>query len=301
MTAVPGTSRRLVLADGRALHYRTAGSGSPTVVLEAGMGCSLAGWAAVVPGLAEQTTVVAYDRAGYGQSDPDPQPRTLPRLAADLLALLEHLDDRRFVLVGHSWGGPVIRTALASRPDLIAGAVLCDPSDEDMELFHTRAAARQRRWMVKALPTMRRLGLVELGVKASTKGLPPAVAAEMATTDSTARHVAAMQAELAAFEDDVAQLRARPLPVPEAPVTIITGVKETRKLLPGTGDAARNAVLAANERRAASYPHGRHVSAFGSTHYVPFTEPELVATEALALVDAARAEEPTRSTTEDPR
>jgi pimeloyl-ACP methyl ester carboxylesterase len=289
MTAVPGTSRRLVLADGRALHHRTAGSGSPTVVLEAGMGCSLAGWAGVVPTVAAQTATVAYDRAGYGQSDPDGQPRTLARSSADLIALLEHLDDDRFILVGHSWGGPIIRTALAARPDLVAGLVLVDPSDEDMELFHTAAAQRQRRWMAKALPAMRRLGLLRLGVKASTKGLPPAVVAEMQFSDTTASHVAAMQSELAAFETDVDHLRAHPLPLPEAPVTIITGVKETKKLMPGTGDTARNAVLAANERRAACYPHGRHVSAFDSTHYVPFTEPELVATEALALVDAVRS------------
>lgn len=290
MTAIPGTSHRLELPDGRSLHLRAEGTGSPTVVLEAGMGSSLASWAAVVPGVAASTTAVAYDRAGYGQSTPDPQARTIERMADDLIALLEHLDDDRFVLVAHSWGGPIIRTALARRPDLVVGAVLVDPSDEDMELFHTASAKRQRRWMVKLLPTMQRLGLMKMGVKAATKGLPSDVVAEMLVSETTPEHAAEMAAELAAFDGDVEHLRAHPLPIPDAPVTIITGVKQTRKLMPGTGDAARQAVLDANERRAASYPRGRHVSAFASTHYVPFTEPELVVTETLALVDDARSD-----------
>ena len=113
-------------------------------------------------------------------------------------------------------------------------------------------------------------------------------------TSSTPAHVAEFQAELRTFDDDIARLRADPLPTPDVPVTIITGVKRTRKLGPGTGDEARDAVLAANQRRAASFPKGRHVSAEHSTHYVPFTEPEIVVAETLALVDAARAEVPTR-------
>jgi pimeloyl-ACP methyl ester carboxylesterase len=297
MSGIPGDSTDVTLADGRSLHYRTAGSGSPTVVLEAGMGSSLGGWASVVPGIADRTTAVAYDRSGYGRSDPDPRPRDVERLAADLVELLGRLDDDRFVLVGHSWGGPIIRQALAEQPDLIAGLVLVDPSDEDMELFDSPSASRSRRWMVSALPWMRRLGLVRMGVKASTKGLPPEVVAELAMTSSTAAHVAEFQAELRTFDDDITRLRADPLPTPDVPVTIITGVKRTRKLGPGTGDEARDAVLRANQRRAASFPQGRHVSAEHSTHYVPFTEPEIVVAETLALVDAARAEVPDPPTT----
>ena len=55
MSGIPGDSMDVTLADGRSLHYRTAGSGSPTVVLEAGMGSSLGGWASVVPGIAGRT------------------------------------------------------------------------------------------------------------------------------------------------------------------------------------------------------------------------------------------------------
>ena len=269
MSGTPGTSARAALADGRTLHYRTAGSGSPTVVFEAGMASPLGSWAAVVPGVADHTTAVAYDRAGYGASDPDPQPRTVARMAADLIELLDHLGDDRYVLVAHSWGGPIVRQATADRPDLVAGLVLVDPSDEDMELFSSPSAQWSRRWTVAALPWMRRLGLVGMGVKASTKGLPPDVVAELVAASTSKAHVAEFQAELRAFDADIARLQAEPLPSPAVPVTIITGVKRTRKLGPGTGDEARDAVRRANERRAASYPQGRHVAAERSTHYVP--------------------------------
>ena len=287
-SALPGEPRGITLADGRSLHVRVAGSGRPTVVFEAGMGSSLGAWGAVVPGVAEHTTAVAYDRAGYGGSDPGPEPRTLSRVADDLVALLEQLDDDRFVLVGHSWGGPIVRQAAADCPDLVAGLVLADPSDEDMELFHTPAAARQRRSTVRALPWARRLGLVHLGAWATTRPLPPAIAASMRRTDTSATHVAAFRSELGAFDADLDRLRAEPLDAPDCPVTIVTGAKHTRKIGPGTGDEARRAVATANERRAASFPRGRHVSAPGSTHYVPFTDPLLLVCEILTVVDAAR-------------
>ena len=121
------------------------------MVFESGMGASGSMWGAVLPGIAARTRAVAYDRAGLGRSDPDPQPRTLARMTDDLVALLEHLGDDHYVLVGHSWGGPIVRTTAARRPELIAGLVLVDASDERMELFDSPAVRKQRERTVKDL------------------------------------------------------------------------------------------------------------------------------------------------------
>src|SRR5258705_6270672 len=58
------------------LNLRCEGAGSPTVILEAGAGDTLATWEWVLPDVRKTTRVCAYDRAGLGMSDPGPKPRT---------------------------------------------------------------------------------------------------------------------------------------------------------------------------------------------------------------------------------
>ena len=79
---------RLVDIGGRNLHLAVRGSGSPTIVIEAGMGeppIESGSWNAVVEELSKSNRVVLYDRAGLGRSDPAPKlPRTSAEVAADL-------------------------------------------------------------------------------------------------------------------------------------------------------------------------------------------------------------------------
>src|SRR4051794_15303531 len=67
---------RLVDIGGRRLHLYCIGSGSPAVILEAGLGWGMGTWGQVQPKVAETTRVCSYDRAGYGWSDVGPPPRT---------------------------------------------------------------------------------------------------------------------------------------------------------------------------------------------------------------------------------
>lgn len=65
---------RVTIAPGRALNLRCSGAGPRTVLLEAGGNADSATWFRVQP-LLESARVCAYDRAGYGFSDPGPLPR----------------------------------------------------------------------------------------------------------------------------------------------------------------------------------------------------------------------------------
>jgi len=130
---VPGGVRRGELRRGnRALRWVEAGSGSPAVVLDAGLGepGSLA-WAGVLPAVAGHTRVIAYDRAGTGASDPV-SPLTVDDEIGDLAALISEAADGRGVLAGHSWGGLLAQLAAFRHPDLVAGLVLVDPADEEI-------------------------------------------------------------------------------------------------------------------------------------------------------------------------
>jgi pimeloyl-ACP methyl ester carboxylesterase len=57
------------------LHLYCLGHGSPTVVFEAGIPEWSIHWRAIQDGVAKFTRACAYDRAGYGWSEPGPEPR----------------------------------------------------------------------------------------------------------------------------------------------------------------------------------------------------------------------------------
>lgn len=82
--------------------------------------------------LSTNTRVCAYDRAGYGQSEPGPLPRNSQREAEELHSLLQNAGVREpYLLVGHSLGGLNIQIFAANYPEQVAGMVLIDPPPLD--------------------------------------------------------------------------------------------------------------------------------------------------------------------------
>jgi pimeloyl-ACP methyl ester carboxylesterase len=126
---VPSPPGRMVNVDGRKLHLNCSGQGSPTVVLEAGLGDSALVWSLVQPTLASTTRVCSYDRSGTAWShDAGPQ-HGLSRAADDLDRLLTISGERPpYVLVGHSWGGWLITVYAHRHLEKVAGIVLVDSS-----------------------------------------------------------------------------------------------------------------------------------------------------------------------------
>ncbi len=122
----------MVDVGGRRLNAVVYGTGSPAVVLVSGFRAPQATWNSVVPALAAVTTVVTYDRAGVGSSEIGNLPTHGRQSAADLHALLVELGvPRPCVLVGHSYGGRVVRLFAAAYPADTAGIVLEESGHED--------------------------------------------------------------------------------------------------------------------------------------------------------------------------
>lgn len=279
----PVTDGRATTRDGRALHLVRAGSGHPTVVLDAGMGATRSSWALVLPLVAARTEVVAYDRAGLGRSEPaGGRERPLAALAADLVDLLGTLDGP-VVLVGHSHGGLVVRAAAAQVPDRVAGIVLVDASDEGCDRFFRAPPRVTQRLSAGLLPLAARTGMLRAAARRMAAPLPPGDAAELVAETSTVPSAKAFAAELRPFSTDLAAWRDDPPAEAPCPLTVITGTAPTR-----SQRRNREALLAAHVARAAAHPGGRHVRAEASDHLVLVTEPELVADEVLRLVEGAR-------------
>jgi pimeloyl-ACP methyl ester carboxylesterase len=122
----------LVDVGGRRLYIECIGSGRPTVLLEAGFGGTSQNWTDVLPELGRTTRTCAYDRAGLGASDAIPGVHD----AGDEIKDFERLLDRArieppYVLVGHSYGGLLVRLFTRAHPDQTGGVVLVDAVGRD--------------------------------------------------------------------------------------------------------------------------------------------------------------------------
>ena len=118
---------KLIDIGGYRLHLLCNGTGSPTVVFEAGIGDDSLTWAGVQPTIAKITRACSYDRAGYGWSDPSPKPRDARTIAQELHTLLRAAGiGGPLVLVGHSLGGMLVREYAGLYRSEVEGMVLVD-------------------------------------------------------------------------------------------------------------------------------------------------------------------------------
>jgi pimeloyl-ACP methyl ester carboxylesterase len=173
--AAPG---RMVDVGGRGLYLECTGSGSPAVVLQAGLGEASSSWERIAPDVAASTTVCAYDRAGHGRSD-EAGPQDGVALAADLHTLLTRAGvPGPYVLVGHSSGGAYVRVFADRYPDDVAGMVLLDaqPADAFTALPDYPAFYQGYRRVGMLSPSLARVGLLAPVLGLSAEQSTPAAA-----------------------------------------------------------------------------------------------------------------------------
>ena len=120
---------QLVQVNGRQLHLNCTGVGTPTVILEAGLGVGASmSWAPVQDTIARFTRVCSYDRAGLLWSDPRQGARNAATVASELAALLETAGVASpYVMVGHSFGGLFVRVFTERAPHEVVGVVSSTP------------------------------------------------------------------------------------------------------------------------------------------------------------------------------
>ena len=132
----------LVDVGGHSLHINCVGEGSPTVILESGLGATSVDWANIQPEVADTTRVCAYDRAGSGWSEPGPGPGDPQQIAGELHTLLGNAGiDGPYVLVGHSFGGLYVRMYAYQYPNEVEGMVLVDSSHPEQSARTAEAQA----------------------------------------------------------------------------------------------------------------------------------------------------------------
>ena len=127
--------QRLVeLRDGRKIHLFCLGKGTPTVILTAGLGDWAAVWGKVQAPIARKTRVCAWDRAGFGFSDPSSAPQDVSNTTKDLEEAFKRAKiDGPYLPVGHSMGAYESLLFADRHPRLVLGIVLIDPAFPDQD------------------------------------------------------------------------------------------------------------------------------------------------------------------------
>ncbi len=259
---VDGTEH-VVDVGGRKLHGIVYGEGSPTVVLIGGFNAPQGYWNGVVPAIAEQATVVTYDRAGYGMSEIGDLPLDGGQSAGDLDVLLREMGvPTPYVVVGHSYGVDVARLFAVTRPDDTGGLILVDGQYQGI-------LEEQR----KVLDGQDLEKLEEMVVMMS----------EMADPRS----------ELAYRETTTEQLRESG-PLPEIPFVVITAGDRSRGMPPVFSKEAQAELaelgVRLQERLVALIPGGTHIVAERVGHNVHVEKPEVLLDPLGEMIDVIQGE-----------
>ncbi|MEV5742323.1 alpha/beta hydrolase [Microbispora rosea] len=295
---------RMIDIGGRRIHLWTAGTGSPTVVIVPGLGEPGVNWAALLPELAAESSVVLYDRAGLGWSDPSPWAGTALGAARDLRRALDEAGIAPpYVLVGHSAGGHIVRLFAAERPDAVAAVVLVDSSHpEQIRLLHrTRTEIALEMLRSRLTP----LGLRRLAFEAGWSGrarreaaarrlpselLPTRIAFDL----SDRQRRAELREAAAAITVTPVQIRRRAPHLDAIPLTVISASPDEPPETDTKAAAAQRRFysvwvpLQADLVRLSS--NAEHVVAEHAGHHIHRDRPELVVRAILGHVRRARIE-----------
>ncbi len=294
--AAPGER---IEVGGQNLHVVVRGRGGPTVVFEAGAGEFGLVWSPVAEKVAEFATVVVYDRAGFGWSDPAPG-----GTAVDPVGSLRQLLATRqlappYILVGHSLGGLRMRAFAARWPETVGGLLLVDATHEQQfarlpERFVARAKGQAAGFATAArvLAVVADSGLLALApaVIPAMPGLTPpeqaAYRARIVVDGTFLRSVLKEQLDALAAEP----VALRPLPPRLADVPLIVLAHGRAEMLPDeqllAAEIERSEIVwqELQGELAALSTRGRMEVVGGTGHHVHLERPDAVVAAIRELV-----------------
>jgi len=290
---------RLVDVGGHRLHIQCAGAGRPTVVLETGANAMSALWGNVQPQVAVRTRVCSYDRAGLGWSEPGPEPRDALHIASELRTLLRNAAETPpYVLVGHSFGGLLVRVYTDQYPEDVVSLLLLDSSHPDQVARVEKVLGKPSFLEAHLSPdflVLARLGILRFAFRFTDAGhrfdgLGPKRAAEFKAFFADSSHQSAGDAEMKVWEATAAQTRATRL-LGQRPLVVISA-GATSPLSP-----EERVRFELQEELASLSVRGSHRILAGTTHGSLATDPAHAAQVAEAireLVEVARTQGETK-------
>lgn len=272
-------SGKLIDIGGRRLHLYCTGSGSATVILEAGLGGGVLDWPTVQPDLARDSRVCSYDRAGIGWSDRGDGARDANSITTDLHALLVAADIRTpYVLVGQSIGGAYVQLFAARYPNEVSGVILVDSSHADQLSRYTAIPSGVPYAFKIAAP----IGVARIvnSVTQDLPNLPPDRLSERIALSSRTAAVFSTADEMIAIPDTMAELRAAPMHLGVKPLIVIS-----RGLSDGGSPDEESVWRQLQTELPSLSGNSKHIVAERSGHYIQFFEPDVVIDAIRQVID----------------
>jgi pimeloyl-ACP methyl ester carboxylesterase len=291
---------QMVDIGGRKIQLDCRGSGSPTVVFEAGLSVegSLS-WSAVQPKIAAHTRACAYSRAGLMWSDPSDAPPSARQAAHDLHAALANAGEHGpFVLVGQSLGALYAMSFTKYFGPEVAGLVFVDPS-------HPEQVERVADFMTESRSMRSRIG-VALAWSGILRAAAPVVlpqAPHQAARDAQAigaiwayapKSLATQLAESDATDSTLAETRgfrelgSRPLVVLTAMAPYTEAELRQMKITPEQGTQVQAIWKQLHEEQATWSSRSTHRVLGNSGHNIQLEDPDAVVDAVLSVVHAVR-------------
>lgn len=295
----------LVDIGGRVLHLHKQGHSGPPVILESGIAASSLSWRLVDREIARFATVYSYDRAGFGWSPYNDRPKVARELVEEMRLLMSTAGvPTPRIVVGHSFGGMMMRMYAAMYPEEVAGVVLVDalPAEEWFPLNPQRTHTLRRAVQLTSRGIwLARHGVVRFALRKLENGsqvlpqlfsflsgagkagvpqrvaeqiqkFPPEIRSQIRAHWSRATSFQAMAEYLAELPASCAQAQVCP-DLGDTPLIVLAAERGR------SGHLARQAKLAKLSRR------GDFRMCAGSTHWLMLDEPDTVVDAVRELVE----------------
>lgn len=288
---------RMIDIGGRKLQLDCRGSGSPTVVFEAGLDTAGSlSWALVHDEIAQTTRACAYSRAGIMWSDPQDGLQNGKAVAEDLHTLLSKAGEQGpFVLVGHSLGGPYSMTYTKYFGEEVAGLVFVDASHPDQEpLLKTVFTAPQSKSMPPITEKFKRklksaIALSDGQITQLYLAHEAYVASSELATTKEFEALTQTLAEAGTFR----QLGNRPIFVLTATAQL-SAEQLAAEGMTAEQDQKRLAIWKQLQADMATWSsNSQHQYVEDSTHYIQFNRPDMVIAAVQSVVGSVRTGKPT--------
>jgi pimeloyl-ACP methyl ester carboxylesterase len=281
---------KLVDVGGFKMHIDCTGEGSPTVILDSGLGDSYISWRKVQPQIAKFTRVCSYDRAGLGYSDSSSRPRTSQVMAEELHALLQAASIAPpYLLVGHSMGGYDVRLYASLYRKEVAGMVFVDASHPDQEKrFPPALKSLHAKWtrQLEFMEFAMSFGIPRMSGFCSTHAVVRAAECNFHTLREKV-------AEEKALSESAAQAAAT-APLGDLPLAVLSH-DPGEHAVPGVAPDVMKSVETAWNQMQEELSHlstgGTRTIAKNSSHYIQMDRPDLVVEAVRTVLDEARAKD----------
>ncbi len=272
-TAPPG---KLYDVGNYRLHLYCTGTGSPAVILDAGIGGFSLDWSGVQRRLPEHVRVCSYDRAGYGWSDSGPSPRSTSHIVDELHTLLQVAEVLPpYVLVGHSFGGYNMLYLAKTHPDESAGLVLVDSSHPDQaERLPELPAVRDRNKNNDVVTFYQG--------QSNFKYYPKDIQSKLMWALAQQKMIRTVRRESANFVFSGEQVKNAGT-LPDIPLIVITRGKRVWPDEP-YGNMLETTWSDMQKELAGLTPKGRQIIAAESDHLIHLEQPEVIAAAIISVI-----------------